>query len=87
MWISTILLIPSLFDALNNLFPVLTSVLYNTDDDYVQAFFSIFSPLSRLFVAKTLHEKSSHVFSYLTFWGTLLAWKLSFSYVGRASEL
>ena len=66
--------------CVGTLFPVATSIVYSANDDYIQSFLSIFSPLSRLFVAKTAHENTTDVLKYLAFWFTLITWKLLFSY-------
>jgi len=87
VWISCILLVPSLFELFSNVWPVITTLIYTSEDDYVLALFAIFSPLSRLFVARVAHEKCSDVAQYLLFWGTLLAWKLVFSYYFEISVM
>lgn len=45
-----------------------------------QALLNICYPLSRVYVGKRVDEPVGVAMRYMLFWGTLIAWKLYFSY-------
>lgn len=81
VWLSLLCTIPWCIGACMQLFPVITSKFYTSQNDYVQSFLNILFPLSRLYVGKEVHESFGHTAVYGFFWLTLMAWKLYFSYL------
>jgi callose synthase len=81
VWLSLLCMVPWFVEALMQLYPASTTALYTSRNDYVQSFLNILFPLSRLYVGKEVHESFKHTAIYIFFWGTLMAWKLYFSYV------
>ena len=81
IWISLLCMIPYVVEALVQLWPSLSTRLYTSQNDYIQSFLNILYPLSRLYVGKEVHESCGHMAVYCFFWGTLIIWKLFFSYV------
>ena len=45
-----------------------------------KALLNICYPISRIYVGKRVDESVGKAFKYMFFWGTLLAWKMYFSY-------
>ena len=80
IWLSCLCMAPYALEALTNLCPAITTRLYMSQNDYVQTFLDILFPISRLYVGKEVHESLRHTAVYVFFWGTLIAWKLLFSY-------
>eukprot|EP00578_Thalassiosira_sp_NH16_P001495 CAMPEP_0181139254 /NCGR_PEP_ID=MMETSP1071-20121207/34687_1 /TAXON_ID=35127 /ORGANISM="Thalassiosira sp., Strain NH16" /LENGTH=2241 /DNA_ID=CAMNT_0023226155 /DNA_START=250 /DNA_END=6976 /DNA_ORIENTATION=+ len=81
VWLSLLCMAPYCLEALTNLFPAVTTALCTSRNDYVQTFLNILFPISRLYVGKEMHESFRHTAVYVFFWGTLISWKLFFSYV------
>jgi len=81
VWLSCLCMAPYALEALTNMFPVITTKLYTSRNDYVQTFLNILFPISRLYVGKEVHESFGHTAVYVFFWATLITWKLFFSYV------
>ena len=81
IWLSMLVMIPYLGEALVQLFPPLAAKIYTSQSEYVQAFLHIFYPISRLYVGKEVQESLGHTFVYVLFWVSLMAWKLFFSYI------
>lgn len=81
IWLSLLIMIPYFVECLLQITPSLATKLYTSQNDVVQSFLNILYPISRLYVAKEVHESFGHTFVYLFFWVTLMAWKLFFSYV------
>jgi len=81
VWLSLLCMIPWFVEALMQFYPALSTRLYTSPNDYVQSFLNILFPLSRLYVGKEVHESFSSTAIYLFFWGTLMVWKLFFSYI------
>jgi callose synthase len=81
IWLSLLCMIPYFVEALLQLYPAMTTKLYTSQNDYIQSFLNVLFPLSRLYVAKELHESLRHTLTYILFWVTLIIWKLYFSYI------
>jgi len=81
VWLSCLCMAPYALETLTNLFPVITTKLYTSRNDYIQTFLNILFPISRLYVGKEVHESFRHTAVYIFFWATLVSWKLFFSYV------
>jgi callose synthase len=81
VWISLLCMIPYAVEALIQLWPALSTKIYTSSSDYIQSFLNILYPLSRLYVGKEVHESLKHSAVYFFYWGTLIIWKLFFSYV------
>lgn len=81
IWLSLLVMIPYGFEMILQIWPVLSTKLYTSQNDYVQSFLNILYPISRLYTGKEVHESFSHTFVYIIFWVTLMAWKLFFSYI------
>jgi callose synthase len=81
IWLSLLVMIPYILETLLQIYPALTTKIYTSQNDYVQAFLNILYPISRLYVGKEVHESFGHTFVYMIFWITLMAWKLFFSYI------
>eukprot|EP00804_Cyclotella_cryptica_P006003 CCRYP_000253-RC/>CCRYP_000253-RC protein AED:0.05 eAED:0.05 QI:240/1/1/1/1/1/9/998/2010 len=81
VWLSLLCMIPYFLEALSNLCPSVTTALMTSRNDYVQTFLNILFPISRLYTGKEVHESFKHTAVYVFFWGTLIAWKLYFSYI------
>ena len=81
IWLSLLVMIPYFVEAILQIVPSWATKLYNSQNDFVQSFLNILYPLSRLYVAKDVHESFSHTVVYMFFWLTLLTWKLFFSYI------
>jgi len=81
IWLSLLCMIPYLFDSFIQIIPSLSTSLYTSQNVYVQSFLNILFPLSRAYVGKEVHESFQHAAVYMFYWGTLIVWKLFFSYV------
>jgi callose synthase len=81
VWLSLLCMVPYFVECIFQLWPVLSTRLYTSQNDYVQAFLNILYPLSRLYVGKEVHESAGHAAVYILFWATLITWKLFFSYI------
>lgn len=81
VWLSFLCMAPYALETLTNLFPVITTKLMTSRNDYIQTFLNILFPISRLYVAKEMHESLRHTAVYIFFWATLISWKLFFSYI------
>ena len=80
VWLSAIVMVPYAVQSLAHLWPYGSVLLFASDNDYVQSFLNIVSPLSRLYVNKKVYEPLERSWKYMLFWITLIAWKLAFSY-------
>lgn len=81
IWLSLLCMVPYFLEAITNLCPSITTSLFTSRNEYVQTFFHILFPISRLYVGKEVHESFRHTAVYTFFWATLITWKLYFSYV------
>jgi len=81
IWLSLLCMIPYLFDSFIQMIPSLSTSLYTSQNVYVQSFLNILFPLSRIYTGKEVHESFQHAAVYMFYWGTLIVWKLFFSYV------
>mmetsp|Transcript_21042 Transcript_21042/g.51779 ORF Transcript_21042/g.51779 Transcript_21042/m.51779 type:complete len:2128 (-) Transcript_21042:168-6551(-) len=81
IWLSLLVMTPYILETLMQVYPALTTKIYTSQNDYVQAFLNILYPISRLYVGKEVHESFGHTVVYLFFWITLMVWKLFFSYI------
>jgi len=81
IWLSLLVMIPYLLESIPQIYPPLATKILTSQNDYVQSFLNILYPSSRLYVGKEVHESFGHTLVYLTFWITLMVWKLSFSYI------
>lgn len=81
IWLSLLVMIPYVLETIPQLYPPLSTYIMTSQSDYVQSFLNILYPISRLYVAKEVHESFGHAMIYSVFWGTLMLWKLLFSYV------
>lgn len=81
VWLSLLCMLPWFIEAFMQFYPASSTALYTSRNEFVQSFLNILFPLSRLYVGKEVHESFKHTAIYLFFWGTLMAWKLYFSYV------
>jgi callose synthase len=87
IWLSLIVMIPYVVETFVQIVPSLSTRIYTSQNDYVQSFLNILYPLSRLYVGKEVHESFRHTIVYVTFWVTLMAWKLFFSYVFEVNSM
>ena len=87
VWLSLLCMIPWFIAALTQFYPAITTRLYTSQNDYVQSFLYILFPLSRLYVGKEVHESFEHTIIYIFYWGTLMAWKLFFSYTFEVDSM
>ena len=87
VWLSAIIMVPYAFEALFQLWPYSSTLLYTSENDYIQSFLNIVSPLSRLYVNKRVYERSERSVVYVFFWITLLVFKLGFSYYFEVSSM
>lgn len=81
IWLSLLVMIPYALETIPQLYPPLATYIMTSQSDYVQSFLNILYPISRLYVAKEVHESFGHTMIYVLFWSTLMLWKLLFSYV------
>jgi callose synthase len=81
IWLSLLVMIPYALETIPQLYPPLATYIMTSQSDYVQSFLNILYPISRLYVAKEVHESFGHTVIYVLFWSTLMLWKLLFSYV------
>ncbi len=81
IWLSLLVMIPYALETIPQLYPPLATYIMTSQSDYVQSFLNILYPISRLYVAKEVHESFGHAMIYILFWSTLMLWKLLFSYV------
>jgi callose synthase len=81
IWLSLLVMIPYFVESVLQIVPSWATKIYTSQNDFVQSFLNILYPLSRLYVAKEVHESFSHTIVYVFFWLTLLSWKLFFSYI------
>ncbi|GMH49304.1 hypothetical protein TrRE_jg1805, partial [Triparma retinervis] len=87
VWLSAIIIIPYTLEAVFQLWPYSSTLLYTSENDYIQSFLNIVSPLSRLYVNKRVYERVERSLVYVVFWVTLLAFKLTFSYYFEVSSM
>lgn len=80
VWLSLFALALYLAEAILCWTPQLASVLYSVDNDVLQAVLNICYPFTQLYVGKSIHIRQSDVLKYITFWVTLLSFKLWFGY-------
>ncbi|CAB1098159.1 GT48 [Ectocarpus sp. CCAP 1310/34] len=80
LWLSFLAMVPYALECFQQVFPPIATWLCNCDSDYLQALLNICYPLSRVYVGKRVDEPVGKAFKYIFFWGTLLAWKIYFSY-------
>ena len=59
VWLSALVTFPYAVEALFQLWPYASTLLYTTDNDYLQSLLNIVSPLSRLYVNKRVYEPVS----------------------------
>mmetsp|Transcript_54913 Transcript_54913/g.164424 ORF Transcript_54913/g.164424 Transcript_54913/m.164424 type:complete len:2150 (-) Transcript_54913:26-6475(-) len=81
IWLSLLCMIPWFIEAVTQFYPALTTMIYTSQNEYLQSFLNILFPLSRLYVGKEVHESFGHTVVYVFFWLTMIAWKLFFSYI------
>lgn len=81
VWLSLLCMIPWFLEAILQFYPAMTTMIYTSQNDYLQSFLNILFPLSRLYVGKEVHESFRHTVVYVFFWLTMIAWKLFFSYI------
>eukprot|EP00567_Pseudictyota_dubia_P000459 CAMPEP_0197467590 /NCGR_PEP_ID=MMETSP1175-20131217/65644_1 /TAXON_ID=1003142 /ORGANISM="Triceratium dubium, Strain CCMP147" /LENGTH=2205 /DNA_ID=CAMNT_0043003667 /DNA_START=287 /DNA_END=6905 /DNA_ORIENTATION=+ len=81
VWLSLLCMIPWFLEAVLQFYPAMTTMIYTSQNDYLQSFLNILFPLSRLYVGKEVHESLGHTAVYAFFWITMIAWKLFFSYI------
>lgn len=87
VWLSLLCMVPYTFEALLNVYPVTTTRLCTSNNDYLQSFLNILYPMSRLYVGKECHESFKHAKDYMVFWITMIAFKLVFSYRFEVSAM
>lgn len=80
LWLSFLAMVPYALECFQQVFPPIATWLCNCDSDYLQALLNICYPLSRVYVGKRVDEPVGKAFKYMFFWGTLLTWKIYFSY-------
>eukprot|EP00904_Undaria_pinnatifida_P012897 jgi/Undpi1/8738/HiC_scaffold_25.g11200.m1 len=66
LWLSFFAMVPYVLECFQQIFPALLNICY---------------PLSRVYVGKRMDESVGAAARYIFFWGSLLAWKLYFSYM------
>jgi len=81
IWLSLLCMIPYIVEALMQIYPASTTMLFTSQNEFVQSFLNILFPLSRIYVAKEVHESFKRTAVYAFFWITLIVWKLVFSYM------
>lgn len=81
VWLSCLCMAPYALECITNIFPVISTKMMMSSNDYIQTFLNILFPISRLYTGKEMHESMKHATVYIFFWATLIAWKLYFSYV------
>ena len=81
VWLSCLCMLPYALECTMNIFPVISTKLMTSSNDYIQTFLNILFPISRLYTGKEVHESMKHAAVYIFFWATLISWKLYFSYV------
>lgn len=64
IWLSLLCMAPYFLETLANLCPSITTRLFTSRNEYVQTFFHILFPISRLYVAKEVHESFRHTAVY-----------------------
>ena len=67
VWLSLLCMAPYFLEALTNLYPAITTKLMTSRNDYIQTFLNILFPISRLYVAKEVHESFKHTAVYVFF--------------------
>eukprot|EP00594_Rhizosolenia_setigera_P001547 CAMPEP_0178945756 /NCGR_PEP_ID=MMETSP0789-20121207/3908_1 /TAXON_ID=3005 /ORGANISM="Rhizosolenia setigera, Strain CCMP 1694" /LENGTH=2019 /DNA_ID=CAMNT_0020625675 /DNA_START=629 /DNA_END=6688 /DNA_ORIENTATION=+ len=87
IWLSALCMAPYILEGLMLFYPASTTMLFTSQNDFVQSFLNILSPLSRIYVGKEVHESFKRTSVYLFFWFTLMAWKLLFSYMFEVSSM
>ncbi len=80
IWISIPAMLPQFFDITWQILPSLGVSARNCKNDVWQAFRNISYPTSRLYVGQSIFAPFTDVLGYLFFWGTLIAFKMWFSY-------
>ncbi|CAM9094798.1 unnamed protein product [Ascophyllum nodosum] len=80
LWLSFAVMVPYAFECLQQIFPPVSTWVFMFESDYLQALLNICYPISRIYVGKRVDESVGKAFKYMFFWGTLLAWKMYFSY-------
>ena len=80
VWLSAVVMVPYAIEAVFQLWPYSSTLVYSSSNDYVQSFLNVVYPMSRLYVGKRVHETIDRSCTYILFWVTLLTWKLLFSY-------
>jgi len=81
IWLSLLCMVPYIVEALMQIYPPSTTMLFTSQNEYVQSFLNILFPLSRIYVGKEVHESFKRTAVYVFFWVTLIIWKLLFSYM------
>jgi callose synthase len=81
IWLSIFCMSPYFVELICQIWPALSSKLLKNQNYYIQSFLNLFYPISRLYIAKDVHESLSHSSVYSFFWVTLITWKLFFSYI------
>ncbi len=80
IWISIAAILPQVFELTWQILPSLGVSLGSCKNDVWQAFRNISYPASRLYVGQTIYTPFLDVLGYIFFWGTLIAFKMLFSY-------
>ena len=87
MWLSILCMIPYVVEALMQIYPASSTILFTSQNEYIQSFLNILFPLSRVYVGKEVHESFKRMSVYALFWITLIVWKLLFSYWFEVSSM
>ncbi len=80
IWISIAAMLPHIFEITWQILPSLGVSLGLCKNDLWRAFRNISYPASRLYVGQRIYAPFSDVSRYMFFWGTLVAFKMWFSY-------
>ncbi len=80
IWISIAAILPQVFELVWQVLPSLGVSLGRCKNDVWQAFRNISYPASRLYVGQRIYSPFLDVLGYIFFWGTLLVFKMWFSY-------
>lgn len=81
LYISMFVVVMYAMEATLQVFPKLSTLMHEFNNDYFQSFLNIIIPGSRNYTGKSMHDTQANAFWYFFFWGTLIAWKLYFSYL------
>ena len=80
LWLSFFALLLYFTESILCCVPKVYSFVMTWNNDVVQALLNILYPFSQLYVGKSIHTNESETVVYISFWLTLIAFKLWFGY-------